>query len=87
MDEFSLSQLNRRAGELADKAMISPILLRKHGRPQLVLMSFDQYQTLIGHTSQTDVRPDGERKERVARSGLAALTSIEWAESEVPDEF
>lgn len=87
MNEFSLSHLNRHAGELADKAMMSPILLRKHGRPHLVMMSFDHYQTLIGASSASEEIPVTADDENSRGSGLASLAAANWVDSEVPEEF
>lgn len=87
MNEFSLSQLNRRAGELADKAMISPILFRKYGRPQLVMMSFDHYQTLIRASPASEEIPVTADDRQPEGSGLATLAATSWVDSEVPEEF
>ena len=87
MNEFSLSHLNRHAGELTDKAMMSPILLRKHGRPHLVMMSFDHYQTLIEASSASDEISVTADDENPKGSGLASLSAANWLNSEVPEEF
>jgi len=87
MNEFSLSHLNRRAGELADKAMMSPILLRKHGRPHLVIMSFDHYQTLTGASSASGENLVTAQDEQPKGSGLASLAATNWVDAEVPEEF
>lgn len=87
MNEFSLSHLNRHAGELADKAMMSPILLRKHGRPQLVMMSFDHYVSLTGAPSASEEISVTAQDEPPKGSGLASLAAANWADSGVPEEF
>lgn len=73
MKEFSLSDLNRRPGELADAALASPIMLRKHGRFQLVMMSAEHYEKLVGATlaSPPAAPPTPPRKSLLAglRSG------------------
>ncbi|MBJ3786349.1 type II toxin-antitoxin system prevent-host-death family antitoxin [Devosia sediminis] len=57
MDEFSLSDLNRRPGELVDIALTRPILLTKRGRRQLVMMSAAAYDALTQDVSRPAPAP------------------------------
>nr|WP_314262330.1 type II toxin-antitoxin system prevent-host-death family antitoxin [uncultured Devosia sp.] len=61
MREFSLSALNRRPGEIADQAMIEPVMLRKHGRPQVVMMSAEYYEKLMGQRISTEAKSPAEK--------------------------
>ncbi|GEM_PF-2074328 len=67
--------------------MMSPILLRKHGRPHLVIMSFDHYQTLTGASSASGEISFVARDDQPKESGLASLAGANWADSDVPEEF
>jgi len=68
--EFSLSDLNRRPGVLADKALSTPVLLTKHGRPHLLLISIDHYQALGG-----SLRPHSASSSlTVRKKGLSGLS-------------
>lgn len=73
MKEYSLSDLNRRPGELADQALIEPLLLKKHKRPQLVMMSAAHYAKVMGVSLEDLIDPPGATIEQPRRRSLAGL--------------
>lgn len=46
MKSFSLSELNRKPGEVADAAIVAPVSLTKRGKPRLVMMPVSHYESL-----------------------------------------
>ena len=80
MREYSLSDLNRRPGELVDKALASPILLKKHGRAQLVMMSIEHFEGL------TTPSPP-QSKPAAPKNKLASLKALYRPESGDPDDL
>lgn len=46
MKSFSLSELNRKPGEVVEAAMAAPVVLTKRGKPKLVMMPASIYQSL-----------------------------------------
>lgn len=87
MLEFSLSDLNRHSGELADVAIASPILLKKHGRPHLVLMSIEHYGSLETGSRPTGSQPQKQAVKQRPRSKLSTLSTQYRHEVEEPGDY
>ena len=72
----SASEFQTAFGALSDKARHEPVVITKHGRDSLVVMSAEEWERL---------------KRRDRRVGLAAELPEEWIEAvrqaKVPDEF
>lgn len=70
------SEFQTAFGALSDKARIEPVIITKHGRDSLVVMSADEWERL-------------RRRDR--RVGLTTDLSDEWFEAvrvaKVPEEF
>jgi prevent-host-death family protein len=70
------SEFQAAFGSLSDKARHEPVVITKHGRDSLVVMSADEYARL---------------KRRDRRTGLTAELPEEWIEAvrnaKVPEEF
>ena len=84
MKEFSLSDLNRRTGELTDIAMVEPVVLHKRGRKVLVLMSVSAYEALQRRdtaSAVTDAAP-GAGNVRAGKSRLSGLKGTTDADEE-----
>ena len=47
MRSISLSDLNRRPGEVVDMALAAPVALTKHGRRAVVILSAEAYDALV----------------------------------------
>lgn len=72
----SASEFQQSFGALSDKARREPVVITKHGRDSLVVMSAEEWERL---------------KRRDRRAGLTSELPEEWAEAvrvaKVPDEF
>ena len=72
----SASEFQQAFGALSDKARHEPVVITKHGRDSLVIMSAEEWERL---------------KRRDRRVGLTAELPEEWVEAvrnaKVPDEF
>ncbi len=70
------SEFQQAFGALSDKARQEPVVITKHGRDSLVIMSAEEWERL---------------KRRDRRVGLATELPEEWVEAvqsaKVPDEF
>jgi prevent-host-death family protein len=70
------SEFQQAFGALSDKARHEPVIITKHGRDSLVVMSAEEWERL---------------KRRDRRVGLATELPEEWIEAvrgaKVPDEF
>lgn len=70
------SEFQQAFGALSDKARHEPVVITKHGRDSLVIMSADEWERL---------------KRRDRRVGLTTELPEEWAnavrDAKVPDEF
>ena len=74
--KVSASEFQQAFGALSDKARHEPVVITKHGRDSLVVMSAEEWQRL---------------KRRDRQVGLTAELPDEWIEAvrsaKVPDEF
>lgn len=70
------SDFQRHPATYQDAAMVAPLAITNHGRPRLVLMSIDEYNTLKRGVRK--VMPVTELSDTL----LQAIT-----ESKVPDEY
>lgn len=72
----SASEFQQAFGALSDKARHEPVVITKHGRDSLVVMSAEEWERL---------------KRRDRRVGLTTELSEEWVEAvrraKVPEEF
>ena len=46
--EFSAADLNKRVGEVTHAAMRAPVAITRHGKPRFILLSFDEWERLLG---------------------------------------
>jgi prevent-host-death family protein len=74
--KVSASEFQQAFGSLSDKARHEPVVITKHGKDSLVVMSAEEWQRL---------------KRRDRQVGLTSELSDEWVEAvrnaKVPDEF
>jgi hypothetical protein len=87
MRVFTLSDLNRKPGELADKALVEPIVLTKHKRPQLVMLSAEQFEKLTGKplAALHEHGPNMQGKPKFSK--LSQLKSLNYEGSEADDHY
>lgn len=82
MLEFTLSDLNRRPGEVAEAALTEPVCLTRHGRRKLVILHMDRYEELVGRSVSRNIAEPKSTKGR----GLAQLNAVEAQHEDWPDE-
>lgn len=47
MKSFAAADLTRNAGDLFQAATVAPVTITKHRKPRFVVMSLEQYETLL----------------------------------------
>jgi prevent-host-death family protein len=82
MIEFTLSDLNRRPGEIVEAALAGPVCLTRHGRRKLVILQMDRYEDLLKLGETVEV----EQPRLPNRSGLAGLNSLGSSNEDWHDE-
>ncbi len=53
MKQYTFSDMNRSSGEILDAAMIEPVVLTKHGKERLFVLSARDYHRMRGEPSPT----------------------------------
>ncbi|WMT91955.1 type II toxin-antitoxin system Phd/YefM family antitoxin [Pelagibacterium sp. H642] len=72
MRTVSLSDLNRRPGEIVDMALAAPLVLTKHGRQAVVMMSAEAYNSLVsGRADAVSQSPSATDAKKQASGFLA----------------
>jgi prevent-host-death family protein len=73
---YSAGELQRKLGEIQDKALRQPVSITRHGRARLVIMAVEEYERL-------------KRRDRVVlRAGELSDADLEAiATADVPAEF
>lgn len=72
--QTSVKDLQRHWGEVADKALLEPVVITSKGRPRHVLMSVAEYERIISETRKAYwVRDLPEPLLAVLEEGLAEL--------------
>lgn len=79
MRSFSLSELNRRPGEIADHARVAPVFLTKRNRPSLVMLSIEDYEELTrqGTSRRAETSPAGIKGRRPSKFGVLSEVAVE----------
>ena len=72
MLEFTLSDLNRKPGEIVEAALAGPVYLTRHGRRKLVILPVDRYEDLL----QSGEREKPAQQKPAAGGGLASLNAL-----------
>lgn len=52
MKKVTAGEFKKQTGEYQEMAQREPLTITKHGRPSLVLLSFDEYQKLTGQPTR-----------------------------------
>ena len=76
MKQYTFSDMNRSSGEILETAMVEPVVLTKHGKEKLFVLSARDYHRLRGEPSPTKSyslhdAPDEVREELM--SGIDAI--------------
>jgi|GEM_PF-936825 len=53
MKQYTFSDMNRSSGEILEAAMIEPVVLTKHGKEKLFVLSARDYHRMRGEPSPT----------------------------------
>ena len=53
MKQYTFSDMNRVSGEILETAMIEPVVLTKHGKEKLFVLSARDYHRMRGQPSPT----------------------------------
>ena len=53
MKQYTFSDMNRSSGEILEAAMIEPVVLTKHGKEKLYVLSARDYHRMRGEPSPT----------------------------------
>tara|TARA_R110002020_G_scaffold462750_1_gene682408 strand:- start:1220 stop:1474 length:255 start_codon:yes stop_codon:yes gene_type:complete len=80
MKQYTFSDMNRVSGEILEAAMIEPVVLTKHGKEKLFVLSARDYHRMRGEPSPTKSyslhgAPDDVHQELM--SGLDAILEPE----------
>lgn len=80
MKQYTFSDMNRASGEILEAAMIEPVVLTKHGKEKLFVLSARDYHRMRGEPSPTKSyslhdAPDDVHQELM--SGLDAVLGPE----------
>lgn len=51
MKQFTFSEMNRSSGEILEAALVEPVVLTKHGKEKLYVLSARDYHRLRGEPS------------------------------------
>jgi prevent-host-death family protein len=76
---ISAAEFAKRFGELSDEALAQPLIITRHGRDRLVVMSLAKYQELTnpGEAKQSERPNSGRlRSEKPAASKPAAVSRL-----------
>lgn len=53
MKQFTFSEMNRSSGEILEAALVEPVVLTKHGKEKLYVLSAREYHRMRGDHSTT----------------------------------
>lgn len=51
MKQFTFSEMNRSSGEILETALVEPVVLTKHGKEKLFVLSAREFHRLSGEAS------------------------------------
>jgi len=82
MKQFTFSDMNRASGEILEAAMIEPIVLTKHGKEKLFVLSARDYHRMRGEPSPTKSYSLHDAPEDVHEELMSGLDAILEPEKE-----
>lgn len=59
MESFTATQLANNAGYIVDTALVSPVMITRHNRPCVVMLSATTYNALTAAAAGTSIPPEG----------------------------
>lgn len=63
MRSATATDFQKNFGSWSKEAMTTPVGIERHGRPRLVLMSYDHYRDLVGNKAEDPVEDQSEAVE------------------------
>ena len=79
MRSYSTSDLSRRAGDIIASALRAPVKLTQHSKPRLVLLSIEDYESLLARADVRKVHTLDSMPDELARQAEAALRELDSA--------
>jgi prevent-host-death family protein len=84
MKQFTFSEMNRSSGEILETALIEPVVLTKHGKEKLYVLSAREYHRMRGAPSPTraySLRDAPEPVHAELMSGIDAILDPERSDA------
>jgi prevent-host-death family protein len=75
MKQYTFSDMNRLSGEILEAALTEPVVLTKHGKEKLVILTASRYRHLAGQPASTAYTLEGAPDE-VHNELMAGLDSL-----------
>lgn len=76
MKQYTFSDMNRSSGEILEAAMLEPVVLTKHGKEKLVIVSARDYHRMRGEPSPTKSYSLHEAPENVQMELMSGIDAI-----------
>lgn len=73
MKKVSAAEFKRKTGAYQDMALSEPVMITKHDRPTLVLLSYAEYQKLAGAAKKVSETPRTAERADLPRVAIEAL--------------
>ncbi len=83
MKQFTFSEMNRSSGEILEAALIEPVVLTKHGKEKLYVLSAREYYRLRGEPSPAKAYSLHDAPEEVHNELMSGIDAI--LENKKPD--
>lgn len=76
MKQYTFSDMNRASGEILETAMIEPVVLTKHGKEKLFVLSARDYHRMRGEPSPTKSYSLHDAPEEVYQELMLGIDAI-----------
>ncbi|MCP1200992.1 type II toxin-antitoxin system prevent-host-death family antitoxin [Notoacmeibacter sp. MSK16QG-6] len=76
MKQYTFSDMNRSSGEILETAMVEPVVLTKHGKEKLFVLSARDYHRLRGEPSPTKAYSLHDAPDEVREELMSGIDSI-----------
>ena len=76
MKQFTFSEMNRSSGEILEAALIEPVVLTKHGKEKLYVISAREFNRMRGKPSPTKAYSLHDAPEDVHNELMSGIDAI-----------
>lgn len=83
MKQYTFSEMNRSSGEILEAALVEPVVLTKHGKEKLYVLSARDYHRMRGEPSPTKAYSLHDAPDEVHDELMSGIDAI--LESKNPD--